>query len=181
MDPNACLLHLRVVARRLLDAPGVAEDDEVRELAELALALDGWLTAGGFAPRDWEPLVRVAPELREALDRLGREDAARREERSLEAQRSALGELAHRVALHSRHDGTRWLLQPRCLCGWSGDEWAERPNALREALAHEREPDRPMPPRTLTRPQTFSEMRAEDDANEALRAWETRPIPRQEG
>lgn len=64
MDPNANLEELRRIVTELSDPEflmryverdpaGVAAD--VTRLAELCAALDGWLSKGGFLPRDWEP------------------------------------------------------------------------------------------------------------------------------
>lgn len=64
MDPNANLAEQRVLAARLLELPADesgnytdAEQSEAyfaaRRLAELVIALDGWITANGFLPDDW--------------------------------------------------------------------------------------------------------------------------------
>jgi hypothetical protein len=47
LDPNATLKELR--DRIELDA-----DFDVDRVADLFMALDGWLSGGGFLPRDWE-------------------------------------------------------------------------------------------------------------------------------
>lgn len=63
MDPNANLERQREITAELhqLEAPLAAHGDELvqiarlgAELAELAQALDAWLSQGGFAPDDWK-------------------------------------------------------------------------------------------------------------------------------
>ena len=58
MDPNVCLEELRKLAKLILDPPGYVSNDTQatrgERLAELAQALDGWLSKGGFLPKDWE-------------------------------------------------------------------------------------------------------------------------------
>lgn len=58
MDPNATLAEIRRLVR---DAEHWAEAEEherkaeaFERLAELAGALDGWLTSGGFLPSAWQ-------------------------------------------------------------------------------------------------------------------------------
>ncbi|WP_436778238.1 hypothetical protein [Yinghuangia sp. YIM S09857] len=54
MDPNETLEDLREYARLVAgEVPGAAEEwgDTV---AELFLALDEWLSRGGFPPRAWD-------------------------------------------------------------------------------------------------------------------------------
>lgn len=59
MDPNANLREQLKLAKRLAmgmarnDSPEARLDDADR-LAELVLALDEWLTKGGFLPAIWE-------------------------------------------------------------------------------------------------------------------------------
>lgn len=56
MDPNANLEEQRRIAEHLLetsDDPDASPD--VYRLAELVLALDGWLSKGGFPPNAWKP------------------------------------------------------------------------------------------------------------------------------
>jgi hypothetical protein len=52
MDPNANLEEQRRLAKRLVDSP--YENDQVQRLAELVLALDEWISKGGFLPARWE-------------------------------------------------------------------------------------------------------------------------------
>jgi hypothetical protein len=47
MDPNACL-------KEMLKLATTADECGFERLAELVLALDGWLKMGGFLPRRWE-------------------------------------------------------------------------------------------------------------------------------
>lgn len=51
MDPDACLNEIRVLAK-VIDYPNVDDEDCLRFL-ELVIALDEWLTKGGFPPRQW--------------------------------------------------------------------------------------------------------------------------------
>lgn len=58
MDPDANLKEQLEIAHGIVDA----SDDEVinesvdnaERLAELILALDGWIKAGGFLPKGWK-------------------------------------------------------------------------------------------------------------------------------
>jgi hypothetical protein len=56
MDPNANLLEQKQIARRL--ANGDYGDDTAEDLgarlAELVLALNMWISRGGFLPEDWQ-------------------------------------------------------------------------------------------------------------------------------
>jgi hypothetical protein len=52
MDPNANLEELRRLAQSIVDGCEADADDCIR-VAELVLALDGWLNAGGFLPKAW--------------------------------------------------------------------------------------------------------------------------------
>ena len=53
MDPDACLAELRRIAERVTrESPTT---DALERAAELFLALDVWLTNGGFLPEDWQP------------------------------------------------------------------------------------------------------------------------------
>jgi hypothetical protein len=63
MDPDAALEELlRLVD--LVTAQAEAEIDpptdccDIFRISELLLALDSWLTAGGFMPRRWKPASR---------------------------------------------------------------------------------------------------------------------------
>lgn len=49
MDPDVMLDEMRALAKSDLSEFG----DEVHRLAELTLALDEWITKGGFLPADW--------------------------------------------------------------------------------------------------------------------------------
>lgn len=58
MHPDANLQEQRELANRLLTPAGADLSTEEREhasarLAELVLALDGWLGRGGFPPAAW--------------------------------------------------------------------------------------------------------------------------------
>ena len=53
MDPNAALVELR---RALHDLHADRSNEALLERAiELFEGLDGWLSCGGFLPRDWKP------------------------------------------------------------------------------------------------------------------------------
>lgn len=60
MDPEANLNEQRRIADRLLtgDMVGHVPDTDAVRLAELVVSLDGWLSAGGFLPRDWADSTR---------------------------------------------------------------------------------------------------------------------------
>ena len=58
MDPNANLKEMLELAHTILeDGEELAGDDELvsssERLAELVLALDGWMTSRGFPPTRW--------------------------------------------------------------------------------------------------------------------------------
>jgi hypothetical protein len=58
MDPNACLKEMLELARKgiyLADAKedGSLDPTDAERLCELVLALDGWVTKGGFMPQRW--------------------------------------------------------------------------------------------------------------------------------
>jgi hypothetical protein len=63
MDPDATLedlLRLIDLVTGQVDAEIDPSTDrpDVYRIAELLLALDSWLTAGGFMPRRWKPASR---------------------------------------------------------------------------------------------------------------------------
>jgi hypothetical protein len=51
MDPNETLKRIRQIAGRF--EKGQARNQDGPELADLIDALDGWISRGGFLPRDW--------------------------------------------------------------------------------------------------------------------------------
>lgn len=56
MDPDENLKEQRQLAARLLwqqenDQP--IDEDDVLRLSELVIALDNWIMAGGFLPKEW--------------------------------------------------------------------------------------------------------------------------------
>ena len=57
MDPNANLTEQRQLAQRIIDdeesGQGMSKRDADR-LAELVIALDEWLSSGGFKPAAWQ-------------------------------------------------------------------------------------------------------------------------------
>jgi hypothetical protein len=53
MDPNETLKRLREIATEVQDLEGIVDYDQAFSLAELVLALDGWIAAGGAFPDDW--------------------------------------------------------------------------------------------------------------------------------
>ena len=61
MDPDASLeelLNLADVVTSLAEDGDWTGECEVVRVAELTLALDGWLTSGGFMPTRWKPARR---------------------------------------------------------------------------------------------------------------------------
>lgn len=61
MDPNANLKEQREIANRLLDDESESPDgfaNDATRLAELVVALDEWLSKGGFQPQAWGSSVR---------------------------------------------------------------------------------------------------------------------------
>jgi len=58
MDPDACLDQMLEIANELVDLKeeDKLDDCAVTRLAELVLAMDGWLSKQGFLPRKWERL-----------------------------------------------------------------------------------------------------------------------------
>jgi len=52
MDPNVNLDEMIDLATEHVDADEIDQDD-ARRLAELVLALDGWLVCQGFLPKRW--------------------------------------------------------------------------------------------------------------------------------
>lgn len=58
MDPNAALAEALDAARAIQD--GDEEWHTADKLAERLLALDEWLTKGGFLPGRWSPATRPA-------------------------------------------------------------------------------------------------------------------------
>lgn len=64
MDPDTALRELRAALAAVEDA-GPDRDEEItalRQVAEYAQALDGWISAGGFLPSLWQaPPIRVLP------------------------------------------------------------------------------------------------------------------------
>jgi hypothetical protein len=53
MDPNAALTTLRELATEQLDGNISDQERHADQLAEAAIALDEWLTKGGFLPAAW--------------------------------------------------------------------------------------------------------------------------------
>jgi hypothetical protein len=63
MDPNANVKEQLIIAQRLLDYQDGKLDNDYGDvdasidgarLAELVLALDGWINNGGFLPQNWQ-------------------------------------------------------------------------------------------------------------------------------
>lgn len=52
MDPNANLTRQREIVARIVE--GESQDGDLEELADLAEALDEWLSKGGFLPARWQ-------------------------------------------------------------------------------------------------------------------------------
>ena len=56
MDPEANLKEQRSIATRIANneySTAYASIPDAERLAELVIALDEWITKGGFLPRDW--------------------------------------------------------------------------------------------------------------------------------
>jgi len=53
MDPNANLEEQRAIIDRMLDGKGDYTLGDTLRLAELATALDKWISGGGFLPASW--------------------------------------------------------------------------------------------------------------------------------
>lgn len=56
MDPNEALKRFRDYMTRLGEdaEAGEVDDDDVAFAVELWEGLDGWISNGGFLPKDWE-------------------------------------------------------------------------------------------------------------------------------
>lgn len=57
MDPDANLIEQRVLAARIqvrYDSTGEVDPADAATLVELVLALDKWITEGGFLPAPWQ-------------------------------------------------------------------------------------------------------------------------------
>lgn len=70
MDPNASLTELRDLATRIVNrADGLSPSDvgDVDRLAELALALDEWITRRGSLPNAWAHNRQLTQEEVDAL------------------------------------------------------------------------------------------------------------------
>jgi hypothetical protein len=52
MDPNTCLTELRALLAANVDREFVSDDATAR-IIELTMALDEWITRGGFLPSAW--------------------------------------------------------------------------------------------------------------------------------
>lgn len=64
MDPNQALIELRAAieeARTEIAATTPRSLDQIENVADLFQALDEWLLAGGFAPREWNQIKRFFP------------------------------------------------------------------------------------------------------------------------
>lgn len=53
MDPDANLKEQREIAARLASNEVFMRVEAANRLAELVLALDEWISKGGFLPKDW--------------------------------------------------------------------------------------------------------------------------------
>lgn len=53
MDPEVALAELREIVKSVNDGEVGSHTDAMSRMAELFDGLDGWLTNGGFKPRDW--------------------------------------------------------------------------------------------------------------------------------
>ena len=56
MDPDETLRLLRLTIKQMrVDTDPAIRKAHADEVAEYAEALDGWITGGGFLPKDWRP------------------------------------------------------------------------------------------------------------------------------
>ncbi len=56
MDPDECLKQIRATNDRITDAIDAnrrPDPGDVDKLVDLTTALDGWMTRGGFLPKQW--------------------------------------------------------------------------------------------------------------------------------
>jgi len=53
MDPNANLKEQREIITRLRDCDLLPDPHDTFRLVELCLALDQWISRGGFLPTEW--------------------------------------------------------------------------------------------------------------------------------
>lgn len=57
MDPNVCLERIRALVRQgvmVTDQGIFMEPNELDELLQAIMDLDGWLVHGGFLPTEWQ-------------------------------------------------------------------------------------------------------------------------------
>jgi len=54
MDPNTTLDAIRDITKKVENHPDDLTTDDLAQLAEYVVALDEWLSAGGFLPEQWE-------------------------------------------------------------------------------------------------------------------------------
>ena len=59
MDPHENLREQLEIATRMQAEGRYCNRDDADRLAELVLALNGWLAGGGFLPRPWQTKERV--------------------------------------------------------------------------------------------------------------------------
>ena len=52
MDPDACISEAIEIATSVVS--GKYEEEQVQRLGELILAIDGWMSKGGFPPKRWD-------------------------------------------------------------------------------------------------------------------------------
>ena len=53
MDPNVTLAEMLTIARLAVAGELADPLDSLERLAELSIALDGWILGGGFLPETW--------------------------------------------------------------------------------------------------------------------------------
>lgn len=61
MDPNETLEHLRWLAKKITDDPSVVPA-YTEQMADYFMALDSWISNGGFLPKPWsnpEPVPEI--------------------------------------------------------------------------------------------------------------------------
>jgi len=55
MDPNANLEEIRRILATRTEYKNRIKGLDANHLCDLIEALDGWLSRGGFPPKDWQP------------------------------------------------------------------------------------------------------------------------------
>jgi hypothetical protein len=67
MDPDEALDRIRALAEQVIANPDAAHFDGAADLAEQVIALDEWLSRGGFPPGAWVAEPDAAPRITRAV------------------------------------------------------------------------------------------------------------------